>query len=945
MSQFFEFPCGCKFPIDESRPSVHGHGAIIYDPRRAPLNCPATWELIGTGRTKGVFQLESQLGRSWAKRLKPGIPDLDQGIEQLSALVAILRPGTLKAIDTDGVSMTERYCRRKNMEEEVTYTIPALKDSLDSTYGVNIYQEQSMDMARRIAAFNLQEADMLRKAIGKKDTESMAKTRKMFLEKAHIAGIVTDEEANAIFDNIQKSQRYAFNKCTSFDTKILRPNGGSHSSRAPYTVEEMYRIRNDLAYAKATGHEQLRRKWKRLGNYGKGLSMCEDGRIRPNTITDIQPAGFRTVYKITLENGATIRTTGNHKFPTNSGEMTVDQMLGLQSVKEHDGGTLWIVRPQDVSLYVRGEYEATDFKKCSRFSDHTNETRWIGNWSYTNQSYSKFQEFRSATPDICFDCGKRDCRIETHHVNGDRRNSEPENLVKLCVSCHKRREYASGRTKRGEKGYPSELVRVLSIVEDGQCMTYDVTMGAPNHNFVVDSGIVTCNSHSVRYALNAYMTAHEKAHFPLYFFTSYLRYALEKQEPLKEIRQLINDARSFGYTVEPPRFADANKHFQTDGEKITFGLCDVKGIGDKKVDKMRVAIREAEQIIGKRPMEWDWYTFLVYFSDHVDSIMIERMIQVGAMRHTPLPRQRMLAEFDTWKRLTDRERESVAKLGEPLHKMEAEKHKVPVEVDVYEKSEEKAYKAAMKEYAALCNRHDMDCEAALGDPDHTPDPLPDEPTKPRAIGKKTVMRTVNKKDEDGKVIYHLALDDAGEPLVLDPPRSCRSLSEALEHLQERPGAIATKNRRARIDSMRKSLVKPPRPLIDHAHWVAKIEEETLGVPITVTHVDASDKAQADTTIKEYEEGKDEESMIIAAQIDEIKEYVIGKNAKPENVGRKMCRLVISDPTGSIENVVMFADAYEDYGHMVQRAGTVVGLQGQRSYSNHSDFIVSRVWEI
>src|SRR3954466_2476873 len=92
----YKFPCGCEFPIDRSRPDVHGRPAIIYRVEEAPLVCQATWDLICSGRTKGIFQLESSLGKTWAKRLKP------RNIEHLAALVALLRPGCLKAKDEKG---------------------------------------------------------------------------------------------------------------------------------------------------------------------------------------------------------------------------------------------------------------------------------------------------------------------------------------------------------------------------------------------------------------------------------------------------------------------------------------------------------------------------------------------------------------------------------------------------------------------------------------------------------------------------------------------------------------------------------------------------------------------------------------------------------------------------------------------------------------------------
>ena len=120
-----------------------------------------TWQLFAEGKTKGVFQLESNLGKSWSKKLAPNT------IEELSALIAIIRPGCLKAY-VDGKSMTQHFIDRKHGREEVTYLHESLEEILAPTYGVLVYQEQSMRIAQKIAGFNLEEADELRKAIGKK---------------------------------------------------------------------------------------------------------------------------------------------------------------------------------------------------------------------------------------------------------------------------------------------------------------------------------------------------------------------------------------------------------------------------------------------------------------------------------------------------------------------------------------------------------------------------------------------------------------------------------------------------------------------------------------------------------------------------------------------------------------------------------------------------------
>lgn len=176
-------------------------------------NDKKTWQLFAEGKTKGIFQLESNLGKSWAKKLAP------TNIEELSALIAIIRPGTLKAY-VDGKSMTQHYVDRKHGREEVVYPHPSLEEILKPTYGVLVYQEQSMRIAQKIAGFNLREADQLRKAIGKKKADLMNQVKKAFISGAEKVGMVNKEEAELIFSWIEKSSRYAFNKSHSISYAV-----------------------------------------------------------------------------------------------------------------------------------------------------------------------------------------------------------------------------------------------------------------------------------------------------------------------------------------------------------------------------------------------------------------------------------------------------------------------------------------------------------------------------------------------------------------------------------------------------------------------------------------------------------------------------------------------------------------------------------------------------
>lgn len=165
----------------------------------------ATWELISSGKTKGVFQLESKLGSSWAKRVKPC------NIEELADLISIIRPGTLEA-ELEGKSMTKHYVDRKWKVDEVKYLHPALESLLGNTYGIIVYQEQAMKIATALAGFTPEEADSLRKAMGKKDAALMNEVGQKFIKGCESKGIVNAADASQIFNWIQASARYSFNK-------------------------------------------------------------------------------------------------------------------------------------------------------------------------------------------------------------------------------------------------------------------------------------------------------------------------------------------------------------------------------------------------------------------------------------------------------------------------------------------------------------------------------------------------------------------------------------------------------------------------------------------------------------------------------------------------------------------------------------------------------------
>lgn len=175
-------------------------GVDIID---VPLDDEDAWEVLCSGNTKGCFQVESHLGREWAKELKP------RNIEDLAALVSIIRPGTLLARSDDGRSMTKVYCDRKNGIEPVPDD-PA-SQCID-TFGVLIYQETLLVIAKRLAGFNSAQSIKLMKSVGKKDAKLLFSLENGFSSGCKKVGAIDEVSTKKLFDNIKASARYAFNK-------------------------------------------------------------------------------------------------------------------------------------------------------------------------------------------------------------------------------------------------------------------------------------------------------------------------------------------------------------------------------------------------------------------------------------------------------------------------------------------------------------------------------------------------------------------------------------------------------------------------------------------------------------------------------------------------------------------------------------------------------------
>ncbi|MCG6925463.1 MAG: DNA polymerase III subunit alpha [Acidobacteria bacterium] len=215
--------------IDNCVKMVEAQLGVHIDPERIPLDDAKTYELFTRGKTSGLFQFESDGMRDILQRFKP------DRLEHLTALNALYRPGPMQMIDD--------FIRRRHGQRKVTYDHPSMEPILSETYGVMVYQEQVMKIASALAGFSLGEADILRKAMGKKKVEVMAAQMEKFLSGC-AANQVPEKKARKVWSVMEQFAGYGFNKSHSaayawlaYQTAYLKANHPAYFMAALLTSE------------------------------------------------------------------------------------------------------------------------------------------------------------------------------------------------------------------------------------------------------------------------------------------------------------------------------------------------------------------------------------------------------------------------------------------------------------------------------------------------------------------------------------------------------------------------------------------------------------------------------------------------------------------------------------------------------------------------------------
>ena len=447
-----------------------------------------------------------------------------------------------------------------------------------------VYQEQIMQLAQRIAGMSLQEGDKLRKAMGKKKADVMAKMKPRFIQGGVDNGY-SKEAMNKLWDILEPFAKYAFNKCLHGDTEVLT------SQNTKTTVKDLYhRFKN--------GEKNI-----------KILSMFEDGGLHFHNISEIVQTGKKPLWTVETESGKTIKITENHRMLTTDGYRTI-KSGGIQVGSELIDDKYWNNRFRTVQRRPtprRGwSHKSISYHEVKNISFSSDVDRALaenyliarGAIFETNKTISSPDEEILGNADFCvngtyFEMDSKG--LGRQHLTDSKYGTVP--FVYLTPENYRDEIDAALMSHHISSGDKVVSITPPEILEDGSVlreMTYDITMSDDGPANFIANGLVSHNSHSVAYAMNAYQAAYLKTHYPVEFMSALVAQTIsDRDKTLNNLRE----ARRMGLTMGTVDINLSEVRMAPDysGEspfEILYGISGVKSVSE---DTARLIVAERER--------------------------------------------------------------------------------------------------------------------------------------------------------------------------------------------------------------------------------------------------------------------------------------------------------------------------------------------------------------
>ena len=548
---------------------------------------PQVWEEVASGRTLGIFQIETQAGTTLVRTMQP------RSIEELADAITLVRPGPKNS------GLTASYLRRRAGDEQVTYPDPRLESALGETFGNMIYQEQIMAACMLLAGYTSEQADEIRSILGKKKVDKAKAAGQEFVSRAVEWGGMDRGSAEQLWAQMAEFAKY----CVAGDTRVhlASANAGMDGT---VTVEELHRritapLLPPVSGKPKRGEEYAgpcvvcgateavswtrgacnpcyvwRQKFQDVERGLYGLTVEADGRIRPCRILMVHKHDPAQTWTVTLADGRSITATANHQHLTDQGLRRVDELVVGDRLVADVG--------YEEHRYARGEYRSTVGDRL--LVGAVNGAMGSDNYGYVDGGFASLMAWTAQAPDCCEECGHDGSvnRLERAHLDGVRSNNDWANLRMLCVSCHKKHDYRhNGRRRRWGKGRLTAGVEIIGIEPRAVEPVYSVVMDDPH--IWIGNGIATANSfnksHAYAYATLGYWCAWLKFHFPAEFLCAALSTVDKDRVP-----DFVKESVRMGLTVLPPDVNESGHGFSVvDNLTIRYGLDAIKGVGDAAV--------------------------------------------------------------------------------------------------------------------------------------------------------------------------------------------------------------------------------------------------------------------------------------------------------------------------------------------------------------------------